>query len=303
MQTAETGWPALPYDQWQDSCATLHMWTQVVGKVRMALAPPQNHWWHVPLYLTARGLTTSPMPYGASSFQIDFDFIGHRLDILVSDGRRDGFALVPMSVAQFYSETMGRLHVLGLDTRIGTMPAEIADPIPFEQDHTHAAYDAEMVNRFWRALALMAPVFGEFRGRFLGKASPVHFFWGSFDLAVTRFSGRAAPPPPHNPNIPDAVNREAYSHEVSSCGFWPGNGGFGQATFYAYAYPEPAGFAATPVHPAEARYAGEIGEFVLPYDAVRQSADPRETLLAFLEDTYAGAANLAHWERAALERS
>ncbi len=303
MQPDEAGWPPLDYDDWNDSCATLHLWTQIVGKIRLARAPMANHWWQAPLYLTSRGLTTSPMPCGERTFQIDFDLIGHRLDIHVSDGRQDGFALGRRSVAAFYGELMGRLKALDLEVRIWTMPVEIADPIPFERDRVHAAYDPEMVNRFWRALAQIDQVFAVFRSRFLGKASPVHFFWGSFDLAVTRFSGRRAPPPPSNPNIPDLVNREAYSHEVSSCGFWPGNGGFGQAAFYAYAYPQPPGFADAAIAPRGAFYSEELGEFILPYDAVRQAAVPREFLLEFLESTYAAAADLGQWDRAAVERS
>jgi hypothetical protein len=302
MQSAEDAWPALPYDQWADSCATLQLWTQIVGKIRMALAPVQNHWWHVPLYLTARGLTTSPMPHTGRLFQIDFDFIDHQLLITTSDGKTDRFALVAMPVAFFHAEIIRRLRILGLDTPIWTMPVEIADPIRFEDDHTHASYDPVMVNRFWRALGTIAQIFAEFRGGFLGKASPVHFFWGSFDLAVTRFSGRAAPVHPSIPGIADIVIREAYSHEVSSCGFWPGNGGFGQPAFYAYAYPEPAGFTAAPVRPSQAHYATQIGEFILPYDTVRQAADPRATLLAFLEDTYVAAATHGGWDRAALEK-
>jgi hypothetical protein len=302
MPANDDSWPPLDYAAWQDSCATLHLWAQIVGKVRLALAPAVNHWWHVPLYLTARGLTTSPMPYGSRTFQIDFDFIEHRLQIDVSDGRRDGFALTPRSVADFHAEIVGRLRGLGLDVRIWTTPAEIADPVPFEEDRTHAAYDPDAVNRFWHALALADGVFAEFRGRFLGKASPVHFFWGSFDLAVTRFSGRPAPPPPSSPIIPDAVNREAYSHEVSSCGFWPGNGGFGRAAFYCYAYPSPAGFGDAAIAAPGAYYSKEIGEFILPYDAVRQAESPRDLLLQFLQETYAAAADLGKWDRAALER-
>jgi hypothetical protein len=302
MQSVNSSWPELVYVDWQDSCTTLHLWTQIIGKIRLALAPPVNHWWQVPLYVTSRGLTTSPMPYGGRTFQIDFDFIDHVLRIAISDGRRDSLALVPRSVADFYKEIMGRLRALGLDVRIWPVPVEIADPIPFAQDQIHASYDPVQVNRFWRALAQIDQVFATFRGRFLGKASPVHFFWGSFDLAVTRFSGRRAPPPPSNPVIPDAVNREAYSHEVSSCGFWPGNGGFGQAAFYSYAYPQPQGFGEAPIQPSAVFYSKEIGEFILPYEAVRHSASPRDTLLEFLQGTYAAAANLAKWDRAALER-
>jgi len=303
MRSTEAGWPALDYDEWKDSCATLHRWTQIVGKIRLAQAPAVNHWWHVPLYLTARGLTTSAMPHGARIFQIDFDFIDHQLRIAVSDGQTETLPLAPRSIADFHSEVMRRLGTLGLPMRIWTTPVEIADPIPFEQDHVHAAYDPEMVNRFWRALAQVDQVMKEFRSRFLGKASPVHFFWGSFDLAVTRFSGRRAPPPPGNPNIPDLINREAYSHEASSCGFWPGNGGFGQAAFYSYAYPQPAAFSDAAITTGGAYFSREIGEFILPYDAVRQAAAPREMLLDFLQQTYAAAADLGNWDRAALERA
>jgi len=302
MASDDPAWPPLPYADWQDSCATLHLWMQIVGKIRLARAPAENHWWHVPLYLSARGLTTSPIPDDGRSFQIDFDLIGHRLEIATGDGRRDGFALTPRSIADFYAELTGRLQALGIAVRIWTRPVEIADPIPFERDDVHAAYDAEAVNRFWRALAEADRVLKLFRAGFIGKASPVHFFWGSFDLAVTRFSGRPAPPPPSNPMIADRVNREAYSHEVSSCGFWPGNGGFGQAAFYCYAYPQPPGYAEAAVAPLGV-YNHQIGEFVLPYDAVREAERPREVLLRFLQQTYAAAADLAGWDRAALERS
>ena len=302
MPSDRSNWPPLPYADWQDSCATLHRWTQIVGKIRLALAPPVNHWWHIALYVTSRGLTTSPMPYRGITFQIDFDFIEHVLRIDVCDGRRDTLPLDPRSVADFYAELMGRLRALGIDVPIWPMPVEIADPIRFDQDHIHAAYDADAVNRFWRALAEIDQVFAAFRSRFIGKVSPVHFFWGSFDHAVTRFSGRRAPPPPSNPMIPDRVNREAYSHEVSSCGFWPGNGGFGEAAFYSYAYPQPPGFADAKIRPSAASYNKAIGEFVLPYDAVRQSANPSATLLDFLQSTYEAAADLARWDRAALER-
>jgi len=302
MPSDRSSWPPLVYTDWQDSCATLHMWTQIVGKVRLALAPPVNHWWHVPLYLTCRGLTTSPMPYRGRTFQIDFDFIDHALRIDTSDGGRESLALVPCAVADFYKEFMGRLRALAIEVRLWPVPVEIPDPIPFNEDRVHAAYDPVQVNRFWQALVQIDQVFTAFRSRFLGKVSPVHFFWGSFDLAVTRFSGRLAPPPPSNPNIPDAINREAYSHEVSSCGFWPGNGGFGQAAFYSYAYPQPAGFGEAQIRPSGAYYSKEIGEFILPYDAVRQTAEPSETLLEFLQSTYAAAADLAKWDRAVLER-
>ena len=295
-------WPSLPYDEWKDTYATLHMWTQIVGKIRMAQAPAVNHWWHVPLYVTSRGLTTSPMPHGSRTFAIDFDFIDHRLHIEASDGQRDGFALAPCSVAEFYGEIMGRLRTLGVYVKIWPVPVEIADPIPFAQDREHASYDREFANLFWRVLVQVDKTFATFRAGFLGKSSPVHFFWGSFDLAVTRFSGRPAPPPPTHPNIPDIVNREAYSHEVSSCGFWPGNGGFGRPAFYCYAYPAPAGFGETPIATSGAYYSGDLGEFILPYEAVRRAAVPHELLLQFLRETYAAAADLGKGDRAALER-
>ena len=303
MQSNEDRWPELDYAEWQDSCATLHLLTQIVGKIRLAHAPLVNHWWQVPLYVTSRGLTTSAMPHGARNFQIDFDFIDHRLRIEASDGRRDSIPLIPRPVADFYAELMGRLRALDLETHLWTMPVEIADPVAFEEDRVHAAYDPGQVTRFWRALVQIDQVFTVFRSRFCGKASPVHFFWGSFDLAVTRFSGRPAPLHPGAPNIPDFITREAYSHEVSSCGFWPGNGGFGRAAFYAYAYPEPAGFADAAILPPGAFYSKDFGEFILPYDAVREAQAPRELLLDFLESTYAAAANLGNWDRAALERN
>jgi len=301
---ASEAWPSLPLAEWQESCATLHMWTQVVGKIRLARAPTINHWWQVPLYVTCRGLTTSPIPYGARSFQIDFDFVDHRLAIDASDGRREGFPLAPMAVAEFYHEVMGRLRSLGLEVRIWTTPVEVADPIPFEQDQVHAAYDPDHVRRFWRILVQADRLFTDFRARFLGKASPVHFFWGSFDLAVTRFSGRAAPAHPGAPNVADAVTREAYSHEVSSCGFWPGGGAFDGPAFYAYAYPQPPGFPEAPVRPGGvAFYSREAGEFLLPYDAVRRADAPDAMLLEFLQSTYETAATLGGWDRAALERA
>ena len=297
-------WPELPFAAWSDTCETLQLWTQVIGKIRLAHAPLINHWWQVPLYVTSRGLTTSPMPYGARSFQIDFDFLDHRLIIQSSDGAGRTIALVPRSVADFYAEVMRSLHDLGLATRIWTMPVEIADAIPFEQDHQHAAYDAAYAQRFWLALLQADRVCTEFRAKFLGKVSPVHFFWGSFDLAVTRFSGRTAPSlSSQSPNLGAWVMQEAYSHEVSSCGFWPGNGGFGQAAFYSYAYPEPAGFGAAPVRPDAAYYDKDLGQFILSYDAVRTAASPDDALMDFLQSTYVAAADLAHWDRAALERT
>ena len=301
MPNAET-WPSLPFAEWRDTCATLHLWTQIIGKIRLAQAPLINHWWQVPLYVTSRGLTTSPIPHGERAFEIGFDFIAHRLTIETSDGTTDGFALRPIAVADFYGEVMQRLQGLGLDIRIWTIPVEIPDPIPFEQDRIHAAYDADYANRFWRVLVQADRVFTAFRARFLGKVSPVHFFWGSFDLAVTRFSGRRAPPHPGAPNVADKVTREAYSHEVSSCGFWPGGAGMEQPIFYSYAYPQPAGFADAPVRPAAAHYSRDFGEFILPYDDVRQAAAPDQMLLDFLQNTYEAAATLAHWDRAELER-
>src|SRR5258708_7909239 len=249
-QSNSGDWPDLPLAAWADSCATLHLWTQVVGKIRLAHAPMVNHWWQVPLYLTSRGRTTSPIPYGAKSFQIDFDFIDHKFEIRTSHGAIEAFALGPRSVADFYGEVMGRLRGLGLETRIWTMPVEIEGAIPFDQDREHASYDPEYVGRFWRILVQVDRLFTLFRSQFLGKVSPVHFFWGSFDLAVTRFSGRTAPLlTSDSPNLGRWVMQEAYSHEVSSCGFWPGNGGFGRPAFFSYAYPEPAGFADPPVSP------------------------------------------------------
>ncbi len=297
-------WPELPLSAWADTCATLQLWTQVVGKIRLAHAPLINHWWQVPLYVTSRGLTTSPIPYGARSFQLDFDFLDHDLIIQTSDGATARIALAPRTVADFYAEVMSRLRELGLETRIWTMPVEIPDAVPFDQDNEHKSYDPEYAQRFWRILVQADRVCTLFRSRFLGKVSPVHFFWGSFDLAVTRFSGRAAPSlGSESPNLGAWVMQEAYSHEVSSCGFWPGNGGFGQAAFYSYAYPEPAGFSAAPVRPDGAYYDQDLGQFILPYDAVRQAASPDDHVLDFLQTTYAAAADLAHWDRAALERA
>jgi hypothetical protein len=296
-------WPALPYDQWADTCATLQLWSQVIGKIRLAKAPMINHWWQVPLYVTARGLTTSPMPDGNRRFQIDFDFIDHRLVFTSSDGKTDDFALAPCTVADFYREVMARLRGLGIDVRISTLPVEIPDPIPFEADREHASYDAAAAHAFWRALLQVDRVFTAFRARFIGKVSPVHFFWGSFDLAVTRFSGRPAPPHPGAPNIALSVAREAYSHEVSSLGFWPGNGGFGQAAFYAYAYPQPPGFPDAKPRPEAARFDPTLGEFILLYDDVRRAPSPNEAILDFAQSTYEAAAELGGWDRPAFERT
>jgi hypothetical protein len=301
--TLVSEWPALPYAAWKDTRDTLHLWTQIVGKIRLALTPWINHSWHVALYLTARGLTTSPIPYDGREFQIDFDFIDHVLWIRTSDGHFRQLMLAPMPVAQFHAELLAALAELGIEVRINTMPNEIADAIPFDRDRVHASYDREYAARFWRVLLGAHRVLALFRTRFLGKVSPVHFFWGSFDLAVTRFSGRLAPPHPGGvPHLPDAVAREAYSHEVSSAGFWPGGGGpVDYAAFYSYAYPAPEGFASAAVRPAQAFFSQELGEFLLPYEAVRTAPDPERTLMEFLQTTYNAAADLGRWDRAMLE--
>jgi hypothetical protein len=294
-------WPALKYEEWADTAQTLHMWTQVVGKIRMEKSPPVNHWWHVPLYVTSRGLGTSPIPNGAGTFEIDFDFVDHRLRIATSDGEHREFKLQPMTVAAFYGRVMAALTELHVDVEINTMPSEVENAIPFERDTNHHSYDAPAAGRFWRALVDACRVFSTFRSQFLGKVSPIHFFWGAIDLAMTRFSGREAPPHPGAPGIPLRIVREAYSHEVSSAGFWPGGGGF-DAAFYSYAYPEPEGYATARVKPAEAFYSAQLREFLLPYDAVRKSTSPDGTLMEFLQSTYEAAANLAKWDRKALER-
>ncbi len=297
-------WPSLPLEDWAETYATLHLWTQIVGKVRLAQSPWINHAWHVTLYVTARGLTTSPVPHGDRTFQIDFDFIAQRVIVEASDGGVGGFALEPQSVAEFYARLMAELGKLGLHVDIYRLPNEVEDPIRFDQDEVHRAYDAEHAHRFWRILVQADRVFKEFRARFLGKCSPVHFFWGAPDLAVTRFSGRRAPQHPGGvPHLPDWVTREAYSHEVSSCGFWPGGGPVPYAAFYSYAYPEPEGFAAHTVRPDAAFYSGDLHEFLLPYDAVRQAENPDALLLEFLQSTYEAAAKLARWDRDALEWS
>ena len=297
-------WPNVPLSEWSDTCETLHRWTQIVGKVRMALTPLVNHWWNVTLYVTSRGLTTSPIAHGTRTFEIAFDFVDHRLSIETSDGDIERLDLAAMSVADFYAEVMARLRRLGIEVHIWTMPSEIANAVPFEQDLAHAHYDPDMAQRFWRALVQADRVLQTFRSRFIGKASPVHFFWGSFDLAVTRFSGRTAPAPGGvTPNVASWVMAEAYSHEVSSCGFWPGNGGYGRAAFYVYAYPEPPGYGDTPLRTAYGFYDKALGQFILPYDAVRQSPDPDALLLGFLQETYEAAATLGHWDRQALERA
>lgn len=298
-------WPELILEEWQDTLATLHMWSQIVGKIRMKLTPLVNHWWNVPLYVSARGLTTSPMTYENRIFEIEFDFIDHTLRIQCSDGSLATLDLRPQSVADFYEELMEALHGLGIDVKIWTMPVEVPAPysavreaIRFDQDHTHKSYDADYVNRFWRALVGIDDVFKDFRTRFIGKVSPVHFWWGSFDHAVTRFSGRPAPPR----EGADAITVEAYSHEVISHGFWPGGNGV-QAAFYAYAAPEPAGLSDQKIEPAAGFYSPEMKEFLITYDAVRQSASPENALMDFLQSTYEASANLAGWDRKALERS
>jgi hypothetical protein len=292
-------WPALPFAEWKDTCATLHMWTQIVGKVRLELSPYLNHWWEVPFYVSARGLTTSPIPYSAGIFEVEFDFIEHALRIETSAGETEVLELVPQSVADFYREFMASLKSLGIDVKIWPMPVEIPNPIRFDQDNLHASYDAVYAERFWRVLVAVDKVFKEFRGRFIGKDSPVHFFWGSFDLAVTRFSGRRAPERPGA----DKVTKEAYSHEVSSVGWWPGGGDVAHPAFYSYAAPEPAGFKDATVKPAQAAYSEQLKEFILSYEDVRTAADPRAALLDFCQSTYEAAAKLADWDRAALEKS
>jgi hypothetical protein len=292
--------PELPYEAWKDTIATVHMWMQIVGKVRLELTPHVNHWWQVPFYLTARGMTTSPIPYGDGVFEIDFDFIDHRLIIATSRGAIRSLTLRPQSVADFYAEFTSRLRAMGIDVKIWGMPVEIPDPIPFEQDTGHAAYDADYVQRWWRALLFADRVLKAFRGRFTGKNSPVHFFWGGLDIATTRFSGRPAPEREWSPELAK-IMREAYSHEVSSAGFWAGSAGQ-DAAFYAYHTPEPAGFREAKVQPKAAFYHAQLGEFVLPYEAVRHSKTPEADVLAFLQSSYEAGATLAGWERAALER-
>jgi hypothetical protein len=291
-------WPELPLEAWRDTYATLHMWTQIVGKVRLALSPKINHWWEVPLYVTSRGLTTSPIPYDSGIFEIQFDFIHHRLVIHTNWDVERVIALSPRSVADFYREFMECLASLGIHVKIWNMPCEIPNPIPFDRDTEHASYDPEYANRFWRILVSTDEIFKEFRARFIGKGSPVHFFWGSFDLAVTRFSGRRA----SAREGADSVTKEAYSHEVISAGFWPGSGDMKGAAFYAYAAPEPAGFAEAHVRPEAAFYHSQMHEFFLMYDDVRRASSPRTVLLDFLQSTYDAGASLGNWNREELER-
>jgi hypothetical protein len=293
-------WPALPQAAWSDTCATMQLWMQIVGKVRLALMPPINHTWSVTLYSTVRGLTTSPMACGTRIVQIDFDFIDHVLKVETSEGRNRIIALEPMIVAAFYEQVMAALNDLGMPVHIWPVPVEVAQPIPFEQDTTHCAYDPEYAQRFWRILLQTERVFTIFRARFVGKVSPIHLFWGALDLACTRFSGRTAPQHPSVPGLADRVTRDAYSHEVSSCGFWPGAPGI-EPFFYSYAYPEPPGYRQSAIAPSQASFDANMGEFLLPYEAMRQSADPDSALLQFLQSTYEAAANCALWDRAALE--
>src|SRR3982075_3638469 len=301
-RSLQVAWPELPTAAWRDTSETLHLWTQIVGKIRLARTPWLNHSWHVVLYVTARGLTTSPIQDGTRSFQIDFDFIDHDLRISTSDGATRRFALAGKSVAGFYAAVMADLAELGIHIAIDEMPNELPEPICFSQDHRHASYDPDAVRRFFQILVNADRVFKQFRTSFLGKASPVHFFWGSFDLAVARFSGRRAPRHPGGvPHLPDAVACEAYSHEVSSAGFWPGSGAIDYPAFYSYAYPDPAGFRATRVRPDAAFFSEALGEFILPYDAVRTAPQPDQALLDFLQSTYEAAANAAKWDRDALE--
>jgi hypothetical protein len=283
--------PPLPLNEWQDTKTTLHMWTQVVGKIRLALTPRVNQWWNVPLYVTSRGLTTRPMPYRNFSFQIDFDFIDHRLDIVSDDGRTESIALERRSVADFYRAAMQALERLGIEVKIWTMPVEVPDPVPFEKDEQNKSYDAEYANRFWRILVQLDCVFREFRSRFTGKCSPVHFFWGSFDLAVTRFSGRPAQPKPDA----DYITRLSYDAELSSLGFWPGGSGIDGPAFYSYTFPEPAGFRNQPVRPPAAYYNKDLGEFLLMYDDVRTADDPASAILDFAQTTYEAGARLQGW--------
>jgi hypothetical protein len=296
-------WPSLPLEAWRDTCATLHMWLQIVGKVRLAQTPWVNHSWHSTLYVTSRGLTTSPIPHGTRTFEIAFDFIAHEVTVASSDGAAARLALEPQSVAAFYRRLMEELQRLGLAVEIHRKPNEVAEATAFDEDEAHHAYDRDYANRFWQVLVQSDRVFKRFRALFIGKCSPVHFFWGGPDLAVTRFSGRRAPQHPGGiPNLPDGVAREAYSHEVSSLGFWPGGGAVDHPAFYSYVYPEPEGFKAAPVQPAGAFYSADLREFILPYDVVRTSEAPDDALLAFARTTYEAGANLAKWDRSALER-
>ena len=302
-RSSPADWPDIDFADGAETAATLRLYTQVAGKVRLVQSPWVNHSWHVPLYVSARGLTTTPIPFGSRVFELEFDFYEHALVVRCMSGQQRAIALGDGSIADFYASVMKTLGALGYDIEINTMPSEMADATPFDEDTDERVYDADYAQRLWMALVQIDRVFKEFRARYLGKSSPVHFFWGSFDLAVTRFSGRDAPVHPGGvPNFPDWVAREAYSHEVSSAGFWPGGGGIDEAAFYSYAYPAPPGFAEAQVEPDAARWSDELGEFLLPYAAVRSSASPDDTLLAFLESTYGAAADRANWPRNTLER-
>ena len=299
MANDSSPWPALPWQEWEDTATTLHMWTQIVGKTRLALTPLQAHWWNVPLYVTARGLSTAAMPIPEGVLEIEFDFSEHELSFRLSSGVRFAMPLRARSVADFYHEYLDRLSQLGVSVHINPVPAEVRNPIPFPEDTVHTSYDREYVQRFWRILMHATVLFQRFSSNFIGKISPVHFFWGSFDLAVTRFSGRRAP---ERPGV-DRVTREAYSHEVISAGFWPGNGGFGEAAFYCYAVPVPDGLAAKKAKPDAAYWDLALGEFILKYDDLRRESPPDDALLDYLSSTYELAAEAASWDRAALERS
>jgi hypothetical protein len=292
-------WPPLPFEAWKETCETLHMWTQVVGKVRLVLSPFENHWWHVPFYVTARGLTTSPIPYQGRTFEVDFDFIVHNLLIQTSEGTSKFMPLISRPVADFYQEFMASLRALEIEVTINTLPSEVTNPIHCDQDHVHASYDPEYANRFWRILVQTNTIMERYRSQFLGKSSPVHFFWGSFDLALTFFSGRRAPERPGA----DLIQREANSHEEISCGFWPGNELFPEPAYYSYTSPAPPGLESASLRPAEAFYNPELGEFFLRYDDVRSAGSPEQALREFFQSTYEAGATLAQWDRAALERN
>lgn len=299
-----TVWPKLPLAEWRDTLATLHMWTQIVGKTRLALAPMENHWWQIALYLSARGLTTSAMPCANRMVEVEFDFVSHALSLRTSDGGAQAFALRPCSVSDFFAQYMAALRALDIDVALRPLPVEVECAVPFADDHEHASYDPDAAHRWWQVASQTDRVFKRFRSRFVGKQSPAHFFWGAFDLAVTRFSGR--PAPRHRggvPNCPDRVMVEAYSHECSSAGFWPGGGPISEPAFYAYAYPEPPGYAAHAVRPPAARYHSQLGEYVLPYEVVRSDPDPDGMLLEFLQTSYEAAADLGRWDHAMLERA
>ena len=300
---AVSAWPALPAEAWADTRQTLHMWTQIVGKTRLALAPMLNHWWQVPLYVTPRGLSTGPMPYAAGSCEVVFDFVGQQLRLHTSNGQVQAMPLQPQSVADFYLQYRALLREAGVEAKIWPVPVEVPDTTPFTENHYLHAYDADAALRFWQVLLQADRLLNEFRGHFTGKCSPVHFFWGSFDLAVTRFSGRPAPPHPGGvPNLADWVTRESYSAEQCAAGWWPGGNG-AEAAFYSYAYPTPAGFGEAKVQPPEAIFSPAMGEFLLPYEAVRMAADPARLVRKFLQSTYEAAADLARWDRPALERA